>query len=151
VGDMVFEPGAYNIVPQRVTLALEFRSPEAGQFARLEESLLALACSSAEQYGLGLEVEFQGRHQPAPMSLTVQQAYETACDRLGLSHKQLPSFAGHDPQSLADVCPVGMVFVPSVGGTSHAPGEFTEWPDCINGANVLLHAVLVLAESGGEP
>lgn len=146
VGDMVFEPGAYNIVPQQVTLALECRSPQTAQFIELEETLLAEAQSCAEKYGLGLEVEFQGRHQPALMSQEVQGAYAAACERLGLSHTTLPSFAGHDPQSLTDLCPVGMIFVPSVGGTSHAPGEFTEWQDCLNGASVLLHTVLELAQ-----
>lgn len=146
VGDMEFEPGAYNIVPQQVTLALEFRSPEAAQFKELEEKLLTEARRCAEPYGLGLEIEFQGRHQPAPMSQVVQGAYAAACERLGLSHTSLPSFAGHDPQSLADLCPVGMVFVPSVKGTSHAPGEFTEWQDCLNGAGVLLQTVLELAQ-----
>ena len=146
VGDMAFEPGAYNIVPQRVTLALEFRSPEAAQFKQLEETLLAEAQRCADQYSLGLEIEFQGRHQPAPMSQVVQGTYASACERLGLSHASLPSFAGHDPQSLADLCPVGMIFVPSVNGTSHAPGEFTEWRDCLNGASVLLQTVLEIAQ-----
>jgi len=56
----------------------------------------------------------------------------------------LPSGAIHDAQSLVDVCPVGMIFVPSVNGTSHSPFEFTKWEDCVNGANVLLHAALRL-------
>ena len=55
------------------------------------------------------------------------------------------SGAGHDAQSLAGVCPVGMVFVPSVGGASHSPREFTRWVDCVNGANVLLQAALRMA------
>jgi N-carbamoyl-L-amino-acid hydrolase len=54
------------------------------------------------------------------------------------------SGAGHDGQSLADMCPVGMIFVPSVDGASHSPREFTKWEDCVNGANVLLQAALRL-------
>ncbi|MYJ30541.1 MAG: M20/M25/M40 family metallo-hydrolase, partial [Acidimicrobiaceae bacterium] len=55
------------------------------------------------------------------------------------------SGAGHDAQILAEVCPAGMVFVPSVKGISHNPAEFTEPDDLVAGANVLLNTVLALA------
>jgi N-carbamoyl-L-amino-acid hydrolase len=74
----------------------------------------------------------------------VQTAFATACQTLGLSQKPLASGAGHDAQCLAPVCPTGMIFVPSQGGFSHSAREFTEWQDCVNGANVLLQAALVL-------
>jgi acetylornithine deacetylase/succinyl-diaminopimelate desuccinylase-like protein len=139
---MVFKPGAYNIVPERVTLSLEFRSPEEDTFNQLENALLFLAKDSAENFGLGIDIEFQGKHSPSPMSLQVQKAYAKACETLSLTHTLLSSGAGHDAQSLADLCPVGMIFVPSVDGVSHSPREFTEWEDCVNGANVLLQAAL---------
>ena len=78
------------------------------------------------------------------MNDEVQQAFIRACDDLGLSHVSLTSGAGHDGQSLADLCPVGMIFVPSKDGASHSPREFTKWGDCVNGANVLLQAALRL-------
>jgi N-carbamoyl-L-amino-acid hydrolase len=79
------------------------------------------------------------------MSDRVQDTFFDACNTLGLSHIPLDSGAGHDAQSLAHLCPVGMIFVPSVGGSSHSPKEFTEWDDCVNGANVLLQAALQMA------
>jgi N-carbamoyl-L-amino-acid hydrolase len=145
VGKMDFTPGAFNIVPARVNLALEFRSPDAEQFKRLDVALLELAGHEALRFGLELRVESLGKHSPTQMSALVQQAYAEACDDLGLTHSSLTSGAGHDGQSLADLCPVGMIFVPSVNGTSHAPKEFTKWEDCVNGANVLLQAALRLA------
>jgi acetylornithine deacetylase/succinyl-diaminopimelate desuccinylase-like protein len=78
------------------------------------------------------------------MSSEIQDAFKEACDDLSLSSVVIPSGAIHDAQSLVDICPVGMIFVPSVNGTSHSPFEFTEWQDCVNGANVLLHAALRL-------
>jgi acetylornithine deacetylase/succinyl-diaminopimelate desuccinylase-like protein len=81
------------------------------------------------------------------MSAEIQEAFQAACDDLGLSSVVLPSGAIHDAQSLVDICPVGMIFVPSVNGTSHSPHEFTDWADCVNGANVLLHAALKLGIS----
>lgn len=145
VGKMEFSPGAFNIVPAQVDLSLEFRSATQNEFDKLDEALISLAKTEAEKFGLELKIEFLGKHSPSPMSDTVQNAFANACDDLGLTHTSLTSGAGHDAQSLADLCPVGMIFVPSVNGISHSPKEFTEWADCVNGANVLLQTVLRLA------
>ena len=145
VGDVDVAPGAFNIVPARVTLALEFRAPEPEPFRRLEEALLKRARAEAQRFGLDLNVERRGWLDPAPMSEAAQRACAEAAGALGLTHISLFSGAGHDAQVLAGVCPAGMIFVPSVGGASHSPREFTRWEDCVNGANVLLHAALRMA------
>jgi len=145
IGKMDFAPGAFNIVPARVDVALEFRSPDEEEFKRLDSVLITRAQAEAQRFGLGLKIEDLGKHSPSMMDDKVQRAYVEACDDLGLTHKSLTSGAGHDGQSLADLCPVGMIFVPSVDGASHSPREFTKWEDCVNGANVLLQAVLKLA------
>ena len=72
----------------------------------------------------------------------IQAQIEAAAAGLGLKTMRLPSGAGHDAQMMAKLGPMGMIFVPSVGGISHSPKEFTPWSDCANGANVLLHAIL---------
>jgi len=146
VGAASFAPGAYNIVPARVELALEFRAPDAETFSRLESALLDSAQEQAARSGLGLEIEFRGKHQPTVMESAVKVICDAAAD-LGLSYIALPSGAGHDAQSLAGLCPVGMIFVPSEGGASHSPREYTPWEDCVNGANVLLHSALKMASS----
>lgn len=145
VGRMDFAPGAFNIVPASVDVALEFRSPDEDEFKRLDSALIQLARSQAGRFGLDLKPAPLGRHSPTPMSDSVKRAFADACDSLGLTYTSLVSGAGHDAQSLAKICPVGMIFVPSADGASHSPREFTEWDDCVNGANVLLHAVLRLA------
>jgi allantoate deiminase len=145
IGNMAFAPGAFNIVPEQVEVWLEFRAPDEGSFQQLDSALIRRAEAKAERFGLGLKVEFLGRHAPTPMSDTTRLAFAEACDALKLTHKPLVSGAGHDGQSLAKICPVGMIFVPSVDGASHAPREFTGWQDCANGANVLLQTVLRLA------
>jgi acetylornithine deacetylase/succinyl-diaminopimelate desuccinylase-like protein len=111
----------------------------------LDVSLVELANQKAEQFGLKLSVETLGKHMPNLMSVDIQQAFKGSCDVLGLSSTVLASGAIHDAQSLVDVCPIGMIFVPSVDGASHAPRELTKWEDCVNGANVLLQTVLKLA------
>jgi N-carbamoyl-L-amino-acid hydrolase len=144
IGRMDFAPGAFNIVPAKVDVALEFRSPQEEEFNRLDTALVESAKSEATHFGLELGIEFLGKHSPSIMSDTMRTAFANACDELGLSHIPLTSGAGHDGQSLVDLFPVGMIFVPSVNGTSHSPKEFTKWEDCLNGANVLLHAALRL-------
>jgi acetylornithine deacetylase/succinyl-diaminopimelate desuccinylase-like protein len=143
---MNFTPGAFNIVPAQVDVSLEFRSANDSEFDQLDAALLRLAHVEAERFGLDLKADFRGKHPPTPMSDSVQSAFVDACNELGLTHTSLVSGAGHDGQSFAGVCPMGMIFVPSVNGTSHSPHEFTEWDDCVNGANVLLQAALRLAQ-----
>jgi N-carbamoyl-L-amino-acid hydrolase len=145
VGDMDFVQGAFNIVPAQVDVSLEFRSADEEEFKQLDSVLLARAREEAERFGLGLKVESLGRHAPSLMDKHVQSIFARACDDLGLTHISLPSGAGHDGQSFDGVCPVGMIFVPSKDGASHAAREYTEWEDCVNGANVLLQTVLRLA------
>ena len=76
----------------------------------------------------------------------VQASIEAVCARLGLKTRRLPSGAGHDAQMMATLGPMGMIFVPSVGGISHAPKEFSRWEDCARGADVLLETVLEWAK-----
>jgi len=152
VGDMRFSPGAFNIVPAEVSVALEFRAPDAVAFTQMEDVLLEMARSIAERYDLGLEIEWLGRCDPAAMHPSMQRCFSQAAEGLGLTHATFASGAGHDAQSFADLCPIGMIFVPSVDGASHSAREFTRWDDCVNGANVLLQAALRFAQpSGGAP
>ncbi len=145
VGQMALKPGAFNIVPGVAELSLEFRAPEPERLAQLETALFQLVELVASQYGLALTAEPAGACVPAPMSGRAQQAIIAAAESLGLSHATMPSGAGHDAMMLAPLTDAGMIFVPSREGISHSPLEFTEWRDCVNGANVLLRAALNMA------
>ena len=142
VGQIEFKPGSFNIVPSEAVFALEFRATEQQQFDDIETALLALAERIAKEEGLGFEAELRGKHAPAPMANEIIEVFETSANQLGQGSMRLASFAGHDAQSLAKFVPSGMIFVPSIGGASHSPREFTDWQDCVNGANALLHGVL---------
>ena len=149
VGALQLLPGAFNIVPARAELDLELRSADSHTMKLLEARLLACAQEAAEKHNLGMETKHLGRHLPAEMSLGAQQTIAQAAEALGLKHLFLVSAAGHDAQSLVDLCPAGMIFIPSVGGASHSPREYSEWGDCVNGANVLLGAALRMATRAG--
>jgi N-carbamoyl-L-amino-acid hydrolase len=146
VGNMAFEPGVFNVVPQVVTASLEFRADDEAKLDEMEARLRQKAADAARDFGLAVEFQHLDSTAPAHMDERVQQAFATACGTLGLSRTSLASGAGHDAQCLATFCPSGLIFVPSVDGYSHSPREFTAWQDCVNGANVLLHAALTLAQ-----
>jgi N-carbamoyl-L-amino-acid hydrolase len=150
-GQLRVQPGAFNIVPGQVDLALEFRHGSEDQLDAMEAALMVVAESAARGHGLELAVESTARVAPAPMSERVMAAVERAAGLLGLRHQRLMSFAGHDTQNLARSVPSGLIFVPSVGGISHNPQENTHPQDLVNGANTLLHTVLALALSPLSP
>ena len=82
---------------------------------------------------------------PVPMSPICKEAVSKSAEALGLSQRVLNSGAGHDTMILAErIQHCGMLFVPSAGGLSHCPQEWTEWRDAANGADVLLNALLEL-------
>ena len=126
---------------------MEFRHGSEAMLDEMQAVLIELAQAIATENRLTVEVELATEGVAAPMNEGVMAAIEGAADSLGLSHTRLVSFAGHDTQVLSAVTPAAMFFVPSVDGISHNPKEFTHPQDLINGANVLLHTVLILAEN----
>lgn len=141
-GQCSFSPGAYNIVPGKAVLAMEFRSPDQAQLDRLERGLLSRLDAVCGGKGIEHRVRRQGCVPPALCAPRARDAFEEAIRRLGLRHENVFSGAGHDTQAMAAVCPAGMIFIPSTGG-SHNPGEFAEDAACENGANVILQAALI--------
>ena len=142
IGWIRFEPGAFNIVPAVARLAMEYRAADEATFQQLGEALLKLAKQESVRLGLGLELQALGTHLPAPLDAHLQDLIRQSAKTLGLKQISLPSGAGHDAQMLSAICSAGMIFIPSQGGASHSPREFSEWQDCLNGANVLLQTTL---------
>ena len=147
VGDMRFHPATFNVVPHTVALDLEYRAPDDRQLEALQEALIGLAQAIARECRVELETGPAETSPAARMSTRMQDILAHAADRLGLQHRRMPSGAGHDAQSFADLCPTGMIFISSVGGKSHGPDEYSRWKDCVNGANLLLQATVKLAET----
>jgi N-carbamoyl-L-amino-acid hydrolase len=148
-GNVIVKPGVYNVVPNQVTVLVEFRAATGGTLASLENALLQLAekCAPAA-HGLSVVVYPNQGHEPVPMDPAVRDAIRHACQILDYSAFSLSSGALHDAGSLASIAPSGMIMVPSIGGRSHCPEEDTSERHLISGANVLLHTVMLLAERG---
>ena len=145
VGKIAALPGALNVVPGKVTLGLEIRDLSAEKiemlFREIEKRATVIATSSKTI------IRF-ARHDnvphPALTDQSLQQKIAASAKALGFTFKFMQSGAGHDSQDIALIAPVAMIFVPSVGGISHSPKEFTKAGDMANGANVLLQTILQL-------
>jgi N-carbamoyl-L-amino-acid hydrolase len=152
VGRIAAEPGAPNVIPGRVVLSLELRDLSMEKIDALYEEIVGRA--RALEAESGVEITFTPLDVTATAALTderIRQLIEDSAEDLGLRHVHMPSGAGHDAQEIAGIAPVGMIFVPSVGGVSHAPGELTRPGDMANGANVLLQTILRIDRSGLKP
>jgi N-carbamoyl-L-amino-acid hydrolase len=142
VGHMEVFPNARNVIPGLVKHSIELRDLSEDKLVRLGAAIQQRIRQIARETNTDISVKQIEHDAPALATAAIQREIEAAASGLGLRTMHLPSGAGHDAQILAKVGPMGMIFVPSVGGISHSPHELSEWSDCANGANVLLQTVL---------
>lgn len=144
VGRIQALPGAPNVIPGKVVVSLELRDLDAGKIQSLYQKILTEAQKISASGGTKFHFQEINVNIPAPTDERIRRVIGEAARELRLSTKSMPSGAGHDAQDMARLGPVGMIFVPSVGGISHSPREFSRPEDIANGANVLLHTLLRL-------
>ena len=144
VGRIDALPGAPNVIPGKVILSLELRDLDAAKINSLFEKIQGEAQRIAADSKTKFDFKEINVNIPAPTDIKIRSLISDAARDLGLTTKLLPSGAGHDAQDMARLGPVGMIFIPSVGGISHSPREFSHPTDIANGANVLLHTLLKL-------
>jgi N-carbamoyl-L-amino-acid hydrolase len=142
VGHIEVYPNATNVVPGLVKHSIELRDLSADKIARLGEEIQRQAQQIARETSTEINITHLENDPPAMANPQIQAQVEAAAAGLGLKTMRLPSGAGHDAQMMARLGPMGMIFVPSVGGISHSPKELTRWSDCANGANLLLQTIM---------
>lgn len=144
VGRLTVFPNAANVIPGQVDLSVDVRDLSNTRLdelvAQLTRQLDAIAAQTRTQITLTPCLQTD----PAPADPAIQGVIAQACESLGLSYTFLPSRASHDAQEMARIAPMGMIFVPSVAGLSHAEAEYTTPEQCTDGANVLLQTLLAL-------
>ncbi|ASY69282.1 Beta-ureidopropionase [Sinorhizobium fredii CCBAU 83666] len=148
VGCIAFEPNAINVIPSRATFTVDLRDPDAERLRAEEAALAAFLQELAAAEGVTISTERLARFEPVTFDARIVEIIEQAAVRRGLASKRMTSGAGHDAQMIARIAPAAMIFVPSVGGISHNPLEYTPDDDLIAGANVLLDVVKSLASAG---
>jgi N-carbamoyl-L-amino-acid hydrolase len=145
VGRIRAEPGAPNVIPGKVVMSLEIRDLDEAKMDTVFEAVQAEAKKIAQARQTPITfVKLQTSSKPAPTDERVRRIIANAAKSLNLTSRSMPSGAGHDAQEISHIAPTGMIFVPSVGGVSHSPKEFTSQQDMGNGANVLLQTVLAI-------
>ncbi len=139
-------PNSRNVIPGRVVFTVDFRSPQLEVIEDMENRFREGAQKIADDMGLGVEFEKVGGFDPVEFDESCVSAVRNAAERLGYSHMDLVSGAGHDACWINRVAPTSMVMCPCVDGLSHNEAEeiSREWAEA--GANVLMHAVLEKAE-----
>lgn len=148
VGKIQAFPGAPNVIPGKVELSLEIRDLDAEKIQHVYDVVKQEA--RAVEEATGVKITFEPSNvdiHPAPTNMTLRSLIEQSANDLGLTYQFMPSGAGHDAQDMAPITPTGMIFVPSRGGISHSPKEYTSAQDMANGANVLLLTLLKLDET----
>jgi len=144
VGELKVEPGAANVIPGRVTFSVELRDLDAQKLERIGQRVLERFAAIAREENVHIECTAPSVHAPALTDARLKDAIRAAASEAGLPTLDLPSGAGHDAQNVARFAPVGMIFVPSRGGISHSPLEYTSPEDAAGGAEVLYRALLRL-------
>jgi N-carbamoyl-L-amino-acid hydrolase len=142
VGHIEVTPNSPNVIPGLAQLSIELRDLSAQKLVTMMDDIRGRAREIAAATQTTIEFKKVMGAAPAVAAPEVQAAIERAAQSLELKSSRLPSGAGHDAQMMAQLGPMGMIFVPSVGGISHSPKELTHWDDCVRGADVLLRTIL---------
>jgi len=145
VGKIQAFPGAGNVIPGEVKLNVEVRDLSSEKIWKIYADLEQRAKQLAAEAGVELDIKhIEVASKPALADPMIREIIKSQAEKMGFSTKSLPSGAGHDAQEMARIAPMGMIFIPSKNGISHAPEEFSTKEDIANGINVLLHTILEL-------
>jgi N-carbamoyl-L-amino-acid hydrolase len=144
VGRLDVRPDAPNVIPGEVKLTVELRDLSLEKIESLWDRVRTEAEAIASRNRVTFSYTPSERNAPALTDPRLRALIAESAEALDLQHVELPSGAGHDAQALASLCPIGMIFVPSVKGISHSPQELTRPADVEKGANVLLQTILRL-------
>ncbi|MFG6096076.1 Zn-dependent hydrolase [Leptolyngbyaceae cyanobacterium CCMR0082] len=148
VGYLNVIPNAANIVPGQVDLTIDLRDLSLETLGTMVNVLQQRVQEIEAITSTQIQLERQHAVDPTLASPKIQETITTVCNSLQLNHYSMPSRAIHDAQEIGRFTQMGMIFVPSQSGVSHAEDEYTSPEQCGQGADVLLHTLLQLDEQG---
>lgn len=146
IGKAQILPGATNTVPGLVEFSLDVRDTSEVILDELSAAFRKALSAIARRRDLMFEFELKSYIAPVQCDPKMIQTLTSQSQALGLESNAMPSGAAHDAQIMGRMVPVGMIFVPSKGGQSHSPSEWTAWSDIEAGANVMLNSLVQLAK-----
>jgi len=146
IGHCDVYPNSRNIIPGKVVFTVDFRHPDKAIIDDMESRFREGSKKIADAIGLGMSIEEVGGFDPVTFDEKCVAAVRSAAERLGYSHQDLVSGAGHDACWMNRVAPTSMVMCPCVDGLSHNEAEDISQDWAAAGANVLFHAVVETAQ-----
>ena len=149
VGQVTVFPNSRNVIPGKVVFTVDVRSPDQAKLDLMRGEVERAAQAVAADLGLGCMIEVVGHFDPVAFDPALVRTVRGAAEKLGLSHIDIISGAGHDACWINRVAPTVMIMCPCVGGLSHNEAEAISPEWAAAGTDVLLHAVLEVAEVVG--
>ena len=144
IGKVTLEPNFPHTIPGRATFSIIGRDTDVAVMRAAAAACRQAAAAAAATNGLELAIKEESWLDPVLLDADLVERLARTSRSLGYETTTMPSGAGHDAQTMQQLCPAGLIFVPSTGGISHAPEEHTPWPDVERGANLVLHALIDL-------
>ena len=135
-------PNSRNVIPGRVFITVDFRHPDGEKLISMDKALRAGLADIATRTGVSSEIKMVADFPPQPFEASCVTAVRNATAKLGYTHRDITSGAGHDAVYIARVAPAAMIFTPCIGGISHNESEDMTPAWAAAGTDVLLHAVL---------
>ncbi len=145
VGQVKVFPNSRNVIPGKVVFTVDIRSPEQAKLDLMKGEVLRAAQAVAAELGLGSAIEDVGHFDPVTFDAGLVKTVRNAAERLGYSHMDIVSGAGHDACWINRIAPTVMIMCPCVGGLSHNEAEEISKEWAAAGTDVLLHAALETA------
>jgi N-carbamoyl-L-amino-acid hydrolase len=149
VGEMAVMPNSRNTIPGEVFFTIDIRNPDDEVLAQMAAQLESQVAAIADKHSVECELVEIWDKAPVKFDPDCIAAVAEATSTLGYSHQRMVSGAGHDACQVCLVAPTSMIFVPCAGGLSHNEQESAEPADLEAGCNVLMHAMLKLANQPG--
>lgn len=146
-GRIESSPGSFNIVPDEAKIWAEVRSVDSSWLSGARGRIASKIAEQAAARGVEVMLDWLNDQPPVETYASVQNVVGSTSDLLGLSWEAVPSGAGHDAAHMTHLGPLGMIFIPSVGGRSHVPEEFTEMEDVSAGIDVLINSIVQMDRS----
>jgi allantoate deiminase len=146
VGNLKVYPGGANIIPKKVWFSIDVRSRNKTNIKNIAEEIEKSLVQECRKQNMTYNMEKKLSVNPVMLSREISEILEKSCKKLGFSYKRMVSGAGHDAMVLAEITNVGLVFVPSKDGKSHCPEEWTDYEQLQKGIELVLEAVLDIAE-----
>jgi allantoate deiminase len=144
VGRLDVHPNSITTIPGRVTLTVDIRDVDSDRQRQLAVEVVRRSLAFGERRKVNVTAEVIADTSPVVLPIWIRGLTSSVCTELGYAYKVMTSGAGHDAQIINGVTPAGLVFVPSRGGLSHVPEEWTSASDIARGVEVLRRSVVRL-------